>query len=57
MMMVFSIYGVAVIDGSLYSRFYGMYMGVYIEHFSLLNFSFLQAIVEFRYLSSSNVHV
>ena len=57
MMMGFSIYGVAVIDGSLYSRFYGMYMGVYIEHFSLLNFSFLQAIVEFRYLSSSNVHV
>ena len=27
MMMGLSIYGVAVMDGSLYSRFYGMWLG------------------------------
>ena len=32
MMMGLSIYGVAVISGSLYSRFYGIYLAVIFEH-------------------------
>ena len=31
MMMSLSIYGVAVISGSLYSRFYGIHIGVYVQ--------------------------
>ena len=36
MMMGFSIYGVAVIDGSLYSRFYGIYTTAPVQRGPLL---------------------
>ena len=36
MMMGLSIYGVAVISGSLYSRFYGIYIYIYIICYNIL---------------------
>ena len=36
MMMGLSIYGVTVMDGSLYSRFYGIYIYIYIILYNIL---------------------